>query len=250
MRGKVFNLQRYSIHDGPGIRSTVFLSGCPLRCRWCCNPESFNISSPLHYEVEVKTLMASILEDKPYFLNSGGGVTLSGGEPLIQAEFATEILRECRRHSVGTAIETCGDVAPFVFSGLRGLVDYYLYDLKHHDFKKYQEFTSADAQRIWNNLMLLKQNNEKVIIRIPLIPGFNLNAEAAENIGKMVDDIQPEEVHLLPYHRLGENKYSDMGIEYGLRGTLDPMSYVEGKVLVKDFLRLIRKYSDNVYLGG
>lgn len=250
MRGRIFNFQRYSIHDGPGIRSLVFLSSCPLRCLWCCNPESFISDEPPNQEVKAEEVMGWILEDRAYFKNSGGGVTFSGGEPLLQIEFTKLLLQKCRKEGIGTAVDTCGDVPWDNFEIVSGLVDYYLYDIKHLDEEVHKRYTGAGNKRILDNLRKLSQRQEKIFLRVPLIPEYNMDEEEAFQIGQLAREIKPQEVHLLPYHRLGEKKYSKLKFAYALTGKKDLMSYNEGKRAVNDFASIIRSYTQNVCIGG
>lgn len=250
MRGKIFNFQRYAVHDGPGIRSAVFLSGCPLRCLWCCNPESFLDNGSFNREVEVEEIMEWVLEDKCYFKNSGGGITLSGGEPLFNINFAEAILEGCKRENINTVIDTCGHVPWANFEVVSGLVDYYLYDIKHTDTAIHKSYTGADNLRIIDNLKKLSQEKKRIFLRVPLIPGYNTDEEAAKEIGRLAKEISALEVHLLPYHRLGEKKYSQLKTSYKLTGKKDLMSYSEGRTLVNNFSAIIRSYVKNVHIGG
>ena len=250
MRGKIFNIQRYSIHDGPGIRTSVFLSSCNLRCLWCCNPESFLDGERWNREADAGDLMEEILEDKPYFKNSNGGVSLSGGEPLLQPVFVRSLLEECKRRGIDTAIETCGDVSWETFESISGLVDHYLYDVKHLNNERHKTFTGVDNIRILDNLRRLSKRGERVYLRVPLIPEYNMDAEEAAGIGELARDISAVEVHLLPYHRLGEKKYAQLGLKYPLIGVKDPMSYGAGRRMVEEFASIVRHYTTNLYVGG
>jgi pyruvate formate lyase activating enzyme len=211
MRGVIFNLQRYCIHDGPGIRSVAFLAGCRLRCPWCCNPESREADWPDNREVAAEDLAAELAEDAPYFLKSGGGVTLSGGEPLLQPEFCAAVLERCRARGFTTAVETCGDVPAAAFAALDGLVDLYLYDLKHTDPARHRELTGGSLENVLANLRALAGRGQGLVLRLPLVPGMNLDAGHARSVVRLAGECGVARADLMPYHRLAEKKYAALG---------------------------------------
>jgi pyruvate formate lyase activating enzyme len=264
--GVVFNIQRYSIHDGPGIRTTAFLKACPLRCLWCQNPES-QIKRPEIFFVsenckgcgacaevcpqgaiqvieglartdrevcigcgectgacpnEARNLMGSIASaqevfeelaaDEIFYQRSGGGVTLSGGEPLAQPRFATEVLRLCKESSIHTALDTCGHASWETVRQVLEYVDLVLYDLKHMDPEQHERYTGVTNEVILENAKRIHQLGIPMLARVPVIPGYN---DAAENMMATALFIATElgestGVHLLPYHRLGETKHVRM----------------------------------------
>jgi pyruvate formate lyase activating enzyme len=248
--GSIFNFQRYSIHDGPGIRSTVFLSGCPLRCAWCCNPEAFTAGERFSYQVETREILAWLREDRPYFRNSDGGVTLSGGEPLVQLDFAISILRGCRKTGIGTALETCGEVDWDRFQAVDGFVDHYLFDIKHTVNHLHKRYTGQGNQRIFENLGMLSRAGKQIYLRVPLIPGCNLSRSFAEGVGRLARKISAREVHLLPYHRLGELKYRSLKVSYPFAGRKDLLSYDYGRSAIRKFSEQVRQYFPRVVSGG
>ena len=227
VKGRIFNIQRFSIHDGPGIRTIVFLKGCYMRCAWCCNPESQNREietivekgkeKTVGMDVTVDDVMPEILSDLPYYRRSGGGVTLSGGEVLCQADFARELLKACKEAGLHTAIESAAS-APFSeIEKLLPYLDLYLMDIKHMDSKKHKEYTGVDNVRILENARKIAQSGVELIIRTPVIPGFNDTAEeigAISGFAASLPDVC--EHHLLPYHRLGMDKYEGLGRKYSL----------------------------------
>ena len=273
--GIVFNIQKYSVHDGPGIRTIVFTKGCPLSCRWCSNPESqllkpqmaFNATRCIgtdkcHYcmpacpyqaitsegnslnidcthcnECEtlacskacpagsiitygqtrtVEDVLNAVAQDAIFYTRSGGGMTISGGEPLFQKEFAIALLREARRRRIKTAIETCGcyewerleEAAPYL--------NYVLYDVKHTDTEKHKWATGVGNELILSNLKKLLETFPElpVQVRTPVIPGFNDDEETARSIGKLLKGYANVSFEALPYHRLGTQKYAFLGREY------------------------------------
>ncbi|SNB47001.1 glycyl-radical enzyme activating protein [Geobacter sp. DSM 9736] len=251
MIGRIFNYQRYCIHDGPGIRSVVFFSGCTLRCQWCCNPESYMPESPQHYEVSLDQLFDLIQEDKAFYRKSQGGVTLSGGEPLLQPDFAAALLEKCRDQNIGTAIETAGDVPWGALSRMDGLVDWYLYDLKAIDNSVHFSCTGTDNTRILANFEKLCAKGEQVILRVPLIPGINIHSAFAHSIGRFVSRLSVQEIHLLPYHRMGEAKYRQLGLNYPLEGLGDALIEPGGRnESVEEFKVLLQNYHSNILIGG
>ena len=234
MKGRIFNIQRFSIHDGPGIRTIVFFKGCFMRCAWCSNPESQSREietlteggkvKSVGYDVSVDDIMPEILADIPYYRRSGGGVTLSGGEVLCQAEFARELLAECKNMGLHTAIESAASSDYSKIEMLLSHLDLYLMDIKHIDGKKHKEYTGADNARILENARRVAESGKcEIIIRTPIVPGFNDTAEEVRAISAFAASLPGvREHHLLPYHRLGQDKYSGLGRSYSMAGVGPP----------------------------
>jgi len=228
IKGRIFNIQRFSIHDGPGIRTIVFFKGCFMRCAWCCNPESQRREiEPLiekdkvktvGYDVTVADIMPEILSDLPYYRRSGGGVTLSGGEVLCQADFARELLKACKEEGLHTAVESAAS-APFAeIEKILPYVDLYLMDIKHLDSQKHKEYTAVGNERILENARKIAESGVELIIRTPVIPTFNDTAEEIKEISRFAASLPGvKEHHLLPYHRLGSDKYVGLGRNYALK---------------------------------
>lgn len=227
-KGLVFNIQRYSLNDGDGIRTIVFFKGCPLRCPWCSNPESQKMeiefmknrqdNSKLKevgkwYSVE--ELVKEVLKDEIFFNSSGGGVTLSGGEILMQSEFILEFLKELKEYSINVTIETSGYGNSKSFEKILPYVDTVLYDLKIVDNKKSMEILNGDFDLIYKNFKIAIKNN-KVIARIPYIPNYTNDDENIEKILKILKKENINEVHLLPYHNYGMSKYELLDRKYEL----------------------------------
>ena len=232
-KGRIFNIQRFSIHDGDGIRTIVFLKGCFLRCKWCCNPESQSKEVETLIEkgkpkivgrdVTVDEIMPEILSDLPYYRRSGGGVTLSGGEMLFQPEFALDLLQACKANGLNTAVESTA-FAPFeTIKRLLPYIDTFLMDIKHVDGEKHKRFTGVDNALILENARKLAISGTHLIIRTPVIPGFNDTPEEIRAISKFAATLPGvKEHHLLPYHRLGQDKYAGLGRNYELDGITPP----------------------------
>ena len=223
--GRIFDIKRFSSHDGPGIRSTVFLAGCPLRCAWCHNPEAFAIGNGPHEnlrEVTVPVLIRELERDLPYYDQSGGGVTLSGGEPLVQAGFAIDLLESCRKRELHTAIDTCGLVDGHALEQAARLADLVLYDIKHLDSASHRRWTGASNERILDNLTRLQPIDVDVWIRLPLIPGVNDSEEHICGIIRFLAPTRFRRVSILPYHRIAEGKYRTLGLPFRMAGTEPP----------------------------
>ena len=267
-RGIIFNIQKFSIHDGPGIRTTVFLKGCPLRCQWCSNPESqltriqilhdqekciscgqcvqhcpmhalSFINHRLHVDhqlcvgcltcvnqcpthalsfegeyKDVQDVVDECLQDLPFYEESGGGVTISGGEGMSQPAFVKELVMTLKQHHIHTAIETTGYIEPDIFHDLAPLFDLLLFDVKHHDSKMHQKGTAVPNERIINNLQWAISQGIDVLPRIPVIPGFNASLEDAKAFAKLLQRVGAKRVQLLPFHQFGEKKYELLGRQY------------------------------------
>jgi pyruvate formate lyase activating enzyme len=299
--GIIFDIQRYSIHDGPGIRTVVFLKGCPLRCLWCCNPESQLTNPQLSFiqskcigclecikicpnkairfdkekgflidyklcdmcgrcsdvcypgarviigkKMSVDEVIAEVIKDKSFYNRSNGGVTLSGGEVLLQWGFAKEILKKCKELNINTAIETCGYCKWEYFTEVLEYVDLVLYDLKHLDSAEHKRLTGVDNQLILENAAKVVKKVKEMIIRVPLIPSLN---DSKDNIMMLVDFVSTlekvKEIDLLPYHQLGVSKYNQIGQTYKLN-EINPPS----KEKINDIKRYIENRGFLVKVGG
>lgn len=269
--GVVFDIQRYSIHDGPGIRTIVFLKGCPLSCRWCCNPESqimkpvvmylkkscvqcgrcisacsigaisFDnpafvdrekcvscgkcvdvcISGALSMKGRLQTVwetMQIVQKDATNYRRSGGGLTLSGGEPLLQPDFALELLKASKNRGWTTAMETTGFAPPEVIDRVMPFVDYALVDIKHMNSDIHKQLTGVPNERILENARRIASITSTVV-RVPTIPGFNDDPATFEAISRFALTMNGvKTIHLLPYHTFGENKYALLGQAYPMDG--------------------------------
>jgi len=224
-RGRIFDIQKFSTHDGPGIRTIVFLKGCVLRCRWCCNPEaqSYEIQTMIQggkektigRDVTVAEVFDIIKKDKVYYSRSGGGLTLSGGETLCQAEFAEALLRTCKNYGINTAIETTLCVPFYMIEPLIPLIDTFLVDIKHMNSAKHEEFTTMKNELILQNAVEVAKRASEFIVRVPVIPTFNDTETEIEDIARFAKSLNGvRQIHLLPYHRLGYDKYVGLGREY------------------------------------
>ncbi|KPK63422.1 hypothetical protein AMJ83_07070 [candidate division WOR_3 bacterium SM23_42] len=238
-KGMIFDIIRYAIHDGPGIRTTVFLKGCPLSCWWCQNPESQKLEpekvgaidrrkySNLFYvedgniigrEVTVAQVMAEVDKDRIFYKYSGGGVTFSGGEPLMQPDFLLELLKVSKKKGLHTALDTSGYASWAIVRRILKDVDLFLYDLKLMDERVHQKYTGEGNELILDNLRKLARNKAHIIVRIPVITGITDKRENIREIGEFVRSVKGiEQMHLLPYNYLCKDKYQRMKREYAMQ---------------------------------
>jgi pyruvate formate lyase activating enzyme len=271
--GVVFNIQKFSIHDGPGIRTTVFLKGCPLRCAWCANPESqlskvqimydaekclhcgkcmetcpeqaisMQTNSRIHidfkkcigclscthicpgraltHEGEHKTaeeVFQICMQDELFYEESGGGVTISGGEGMLQPDFTEALIRKLKAHRIHTAIETTGYIKPDVFQRLAPQFDLLLFDVKHYDSVQHHRGTGVHNEQIIENLTWAHDHGIDILPRVAVIPGFNDKPEDAAGIAALLNHIGLKRVQLLPFHQMGERKYEFLNRSYAMAG--------------------------------
>ena len=289
--GTVFNIQKFCINDGPGIRTTVFLKGCMLDCKWCHNPESkqrapqillhadkcigcgecakvcrrglHSFADGAHlfernacigcgecaevcvgalelcgYEKTVDEVMAEVIKDAAFYKNSGGGMTLSGGEPFMQHEFALELLKSAKERELHTCIETCGYVDSKILEKFIPYVDMFLWDIKETDDERHKQYTGVSNAKILSNLALLNEKGASVVLRCPLIPGYNLRDEHLYAIGELAESLDcVVRVDVEPYHPLGASKSQALGIDY----PLGDMGFVEDS----EVARIISLISSN-----
>lgn len=299
VKGVVFDIQRYSLHDGPGLRTNVFLKGCGLSCWWCSNPEGgktgpeigffredcFLCGDCIHIcpsaairmgdekilwdaskcdicgqclpvcpsrafrllgkEMTATQVMEDVLRDSMFF-QPHGGLTLTGGEPSLQPYFAYEILRQAKAAGIHTAIETCGAAPQINFGLLLPYLDLILFDLKHLDPEMHLRMTGQDNKLVLQNLNFLLNKDTCLIIRIPIIPGFNADKSCLNEMARFICSFDKElDVHLLSYHTLGKNKYAALGKPYPM-GDVEVLKPGEMEV----YAEIFRKAGIHVTLGG
>ena len=284
MEGNIFDIQRFCVHDGPGIRTTVFFKGCPLRCEWCHNPESQRSAVSIAYyshkcigckscenacevgghrfdglrvrsngdecphyidravcvacgkcvgacpagalerlgrRVSADEILAEVGRDKIFYKNSGGGVTFSGGEPLMQADFLTELLTRSREMGIHTCIETCGFANSETVRAIAPLVDLFLFDIKETDDERHKALTGVPFTPIKENLLLLSSMGAKIILRCPIVPDRNMRDEHLEAIGRLAATVEGViDTEVMAYHTLGAAKYDALDMENGMAGAV------------------------------
>ena len=217
----VFDVEHFATKEGPGIRTAVFLKGCPLRCMWCHNPESWKKEvesypdgTVIGRKRTVGDVLEEVLRDKPFYDNSGGGLTVSGGEPLFSWEFVLELFTRAREAGVKTAIETSGYAPPQAIESLSPVTDLWLYDIKGMDPSKHKEHVGVDNAAILRNLRWLDAHGAKTFLRCPMIPGINDFAENLAAIGKLADELKGvSEVDVEPYVPYGIDKAHKLGLK-------------------------------------
>ena len=298
--GRIFEVQRFSIHDGPGIRTTVFLKGCPLRCIWCHNPEAATRELSLSFmpdkcigcgycfracansahrmeehvhvldrdacvvcgtcaeecyanaleiagkDVTVGEVMDEVVRDRPFYETSNGGMTLSGGEPLFQIEFTEALLHAAKAEGLDCCVETCGFGATEDLRRLLPLVDLFLFDVKETDPERHKEFTGVDVAPIIENLRMLHAEGATVLLRCPIIPGYNDNTGHFPAVAKLAASLpRLKGVELMPYHALGESKVE----RFGLNPSARAKSKAPDDATVARWRSLLREYGVAV-VGG
>lgn len=297
----VSNIQRFSVHDGPGIRTIVFFLGCPLQCQWCQNPENLRPQPQLTYNwgdcigcgrcldvcpqdaiymdkkgriqtdrnrceacgrcVEVcfpgarsicgkaytvADCFREILKDKVFYNNTGGGVTLSGGEPTMYPDFASRLLELCQEERIYTAIETCGHASWKSLEKIARFTDLFLYDIKAIDPKKHRQWTGVDNRLILSNARRLAKMKKEMIIRVPLIPGVNDDEEEFKRIAEFVKSLETvKTMHVLPFHHIGKSKYETLDMDYAVSELKEP----EAEKIEK-CQRIGEQYGLRVDIGG
>ena len=289
----IFNIQRFSLNDGPGIRTVVFIKGCPLNCLWCHNPESKARVPEIMYSSEKCVLcgrcakvchtgaqriedgehifkrelceacgkcaevcptdaldvcgremtateaLSEVLKDRIFYETSGGGVTLSGGEPLYSFDFSLELLKLCKENGIHTAIETSGAVSEEKIKKIAEYTDLFLFDYKLTDKKEHKEYTGVENSLILSNLRLLDALFKKIVLRCPIIPGINDTEEHFKSIGELAESLSMiESIDVEPYHPLGESKAERLGVDYPLLGKGFPP-----RESVLEWINTISKYT-------
>ncbi|MCH7658022.1 MAG: glycyl-radical enzyme activating protein [Bacteroidetes bacterium] len=242
MKGLIFDIKRLALHDGPGIRTTVFFKGCPLNCLWCHNPESrcFDTESYTHLDrldgqvfkkqkevgkwMSVDEVIREIEKDKIFYKESGGGVTFSGGEPFLQYEFLGYLLHACKHKGIHTAVDTTGYIKREKFESIYKLSDLFLYDLKHMDERLHKKYTGVSNKLIIENLEWLSERKRKIIIRFPVVPGYNDSEKNIDLMRLLLEKLYPNvnQIDLLPYHRMSGSKAERFGLEQQIAGIEKP----------------------------
>jgi pyruvate formate lyase activating enzyme len=225
--GRVLRIEKTSIYDGQGLRTVVFLKGCPLRCKWCSTPEAQNFEAEFGYgtDMTVSEVVEEISKDEIFFFHSGGGVTISGGEVLVQEDFAAEILKECLKRGIHTAIESSFYSDYGRIEKLMPYLKAVYVDIKHMDDKAHRAWTGVSNTKILENIHRLDRScyPAEVHVRIPVIPGINNGEENLLAVTGFCQGLKKlRDIELLPYHRLGINTYKKMGKEYELMDVKPP----------------------------
>lgn len=225
----IFNIQRFSLHDGPGIRTTVFFKGCPLRCPWCSNPESQHFVPERMWDnikkdytmvgeyMSIEHIMEMVLKDKDYYLESGGGVTLSGGEVLAQPQAALALISACKAENLHVACETSGFASKKIFLEVVKQLDLLIIDIKHYDSKKHLDTVGCALDPIIENIRQAVNLGVDMIVRIPVIPFFNNSVDDIKSFARLLHELKISQVELLPFHQFGQSKYKFLNRDYDYR---------------------------------
>ena len=254
MHAYIFNIQRFSIHDGPGIRTTVFFQGCPLQCVWCHNaegiPQFLETSESDSIPAGIKKygideLMEEVLKEKVFYDESGGGVTFSGGDPLMQTGFLLEMLTKLRELQIHTAVDTSGYAPADIFKEVVDLTDLVLFDMKIVDGKKHNLYIGTDNSLIHTNLNYLCKNKIPFRIRIPLVNEMTADDENLESIALMLKDKGDIDIDLLSYHALGQGKHHKAGLKSSNTKLTAP-----DKARIEEIRNLFESFGFKVNIGG
>jgi pyruvate formate lyase activating enzyme len=238
MIGYIHSIETCGTLDGPGLRYVVFLQGCPLRCKFCHNPDSWQVGTGK--KVTVEELIDDILKYKSYIRS--GGVTLSGGEPLLQAEFAAELFRQCKKHGIHTAVDTSGAVPMEACREAINEVDLVLLDIKHLDTQKCKELTGKGNENALNLLDYCERDKKEVWVRHVVVPGFTEDYTEIEKMAKYLSKYTViKRIEILPFHKMGEYKWQELGLEYELLNTPEPT-----KKSIEKIRDIFVKYNFNV----
>jgi len=308
MLGNIFDIQRFCVHDGPGIRTTVFVKGCPLRCQWCHNPESQKKELSVAYydgkciacgacvnacehkchvlesaddpsfdrpnhkidrekciqcgtcsrtcptgaiellgrKISVEDIMCEVVRDKTFYKNSGGGMTVSGGEPLMQGEFLLALLKSTKEQGIRTCIETCGFAAAEILESIVPYTDLFLYDIKETDPKRHKELTGAPLDVIISNLKLIDRLGAKTVLRCPLIPEKNLRDEHLDGIARLASELKNvTEINVMAYHTLGSSKYEALSLVDEMKG-IPAMTDEQKKECIEKISAYLTNYGKSI----
>jgi pyruvate formate lyase activating enzyme len=266
MKGLIFSVKRYSIHDGPGIRVTFFMKGCPLSCMWCHNPEGisaepetvirknrvgereFSNSEEVGKYYSVENILEILEKEKVFINQSKGGVTFSGGEPMLQFEFLLEALKACKANGFHTAVDTSGYSSAENYRAIIPYTDIFLFDIKHLDEFKHLEYTGVSNIGILDNYRLLSANAREIMVRIPVIPGLNDDEEHMQKLKQFIQSTKTgslTKINLLPFHKIGSSKYKRFNIPYRMEGVEPP-----SKVMMQELKESLSETGIKIKIGG
>ena len=263
-KGIIFDIKRFAVHDGPGIRTTIFFKGCPLKCWWCANPEGQNpdpeeilsvfnqksdddcLKEIVGKEVTAEEVMNEVSKDRIFYEESEGGITFSGGEPLMQSVFLSSLLSLCKEEGFHTVIDTSGYAPKDILEEILDNVDLFLYDLKLFNDEEHVKYTGVSLDLILDNLQFLCKKEQEIIVRIPIIPNITDSAENINQIGEFISNLKCIlRVDILPFNKMGEAKYRRLEKPYMLNNITPPS---EGRM--NEIKNLLEAFDLSVKIGG
>jgi pyruvate formate lyase activating enzyme len=256
MSGIIFDIKRFAIHDGPGIRTSIFFKGCPLSCWWCHNPESrkteieqlnfkFKGKNQIGWETSPERLLTDVEKDRPFYEQSNGGITFTGGEPLMQPDFLIETAKLLKQNYLHLCLDTSGFASTKIFQDASQYFDLFLFDLKHLD-ENHIKYTGVSNNVILKNLEYLVENKKEVHIRFPLIPKINDDSKHLENIASYLTHLKDiKNLNLLPYHKIAQGKYEKLNFENKMKVTQEP-----SKTEVENIKSFFEEKGFAVKIGG
>lgn len=225
----VTNIQHFCVDDGPGIRTTIFLSGCNLRCKWCHNPENFRriikrkqsmdgkiVEIESAKNLSVEKILKEIEQDKKFYDNSAGGVTVSGGEPILQIDEAVDLLNACKKEKINTTVETALNYDFELIKRIEPYVDLFIVDCKAISEDVHIRCTGVTNKKILDNIVKMSREGIRIWVRIPVVQNVNITVEEIDHIANFLSTIYAEHIELIPYHKMGIRKYEQWGMKYTL----------------------------------
>lgn len=244
MIGKIHSIETCGTVDGPGIRFVLFMQGCPLRCKYCHNPDTWNVNGGKNLTVD--EILSEILKYKSYMQFSGGGITITGGEPLMQMPFVTELLKRCKEKGIHTVLDTSGAIFTEATKELLKYVDLVLLDIKNFDPTVYQKLTGAKLDPTLQFLSYLDQRSIDVWVRYVLVPGWTDNISSIESLSVYLSNFKNiSKIEILPFHKMGEYKWEELGYDYELRNVKEPSND-----LVDSVIDLFKRNNPNIPISS
>lgn len=238
--GYIHSIETLGTRDGPGVRFVVFLQGCPLRCKYCHNPDTWQLKDG--QKITVEQLIKKIIRSRPYFERSGGGVTVSGGEPTLQFAFTLELLKKCKEENIHTVLDTSGCTDPDKFRQLIPYLDLVLLDIKELNKERHLALTGVSNDKTLEVVKIMEKEKQPYWIRHVVVPGYTDNKSNIASLGRFLKNKKHlAKVELLPYHKLGEYKWEELGLDYQLTDVAEPSTQ-----LMQELNSILEQYNLNI----